>query len=110
MAKAKADTQDQTKQEQKQAIVEIMQQDQTLGLYDEQPKDIQVEAEVKTEQVQVIPQQVKQTVDNLRNKVQKILQKRPSHYSLLMQDGRQVVVHKSLFDKTNMVVLSDVTN
>lgn len=41
------------------------------------------------------------------NKVRSIIQKRPSTYSLLMEDGRSVVVHKSMFDKNNMVILSD---
>lgn len=42
-----------------------------------------------------------------RNKVSRVIQKRPSHYSLLMEDGRQVVVHKSLFDRDRMIVLQD---
>ncbi len=42
-----------------------------------------------------------------RNKVSRIIQKRPSHYSLLMEDGRRVVVHKSLFDKDRMIILQD---
>lgn len=41
------------------------------------------------------------------NKAVKIVQKRPSHYSLLMEDGRQMVVHKSLFDKNTMTVKQD---
>jgi hypothetical protein len=41
------------------------------------------------------------------NKAVKIIQKRPSHYSLLMEDGRQMVVHKSLFDKSTMTVIED---
>ena len=41
------------------------------------------------------------------NKAIKIIQKRPSHYSLLMEDGRQMVVHKSLFDKNTMTVRQD---
>lgn len=42
-----------------------------------------------------------------RNKVKMVIQKRPSHYSLLMEDGRQVVVHKSLFDRDRMIILQD---
>jgi len=42
-----------------------------------------------------------------KNKVQRVIQKRPSHYCLLMEDGRQVVVHKSLFDKDKMIILQD---
>lgn len=42
-----------------------------------------------------------------KNKVSRIIQKRPSHYNLLMEDGRQVVVHKSLFDRDRMIVLQD---
>jgi hypothetical protein len=38
------------------------------------------------------------------NKVRKIIQKRPSHYSLLMEDGRQVIVKKALFDKSTMTI------
>ena len=41
------------------------------------------------------------------NKAVKIVQKRPSHYNLLMEDGRQMVVHKSLFDKNTMTVKQD---
>lgn len=42
-----------------------------------------------------------------KNKVKMVIQRRPSHYSLLMEDGRQVVVHKSLFDKDRMIILQD---
>ncbi len=42
------------------------------------------------------------------NKVVRIIQKRPSHYSLLMEDGRQVLVHKSLFDKKTMTIQGDI--
>lgn len=41
------------------------------------------------------------------NKVKRVIQRRPSHYSLLMEDGRQMVVHKSLFDKNTMTVIED---
>jgi len=41
------------------------------------------------------------------NKAIKIIQKRPSHYSLLMEDGRQVVVHKALFNKDTMTIQED---
>lgn len=40
------------------------------------------------------------------NKVKKVLQRQPSHFRLLMEDGRQVVVHKSLFDRKNMIIVS----
>lgn len=42
------------------------------------------------------------------NKVVRIIQRRPSHYSLLMEDGRQVLVHKSLFDKKTMTIQGDI--
>lgn len=41
------------------------------------------------------------------NKVKEILQRSPTHYGLLMEDGRRVVVFKSLFDRNNMVLLSN---
>lgn len=63
---------------------------------------------VKEEIKENTTQEVKQfTPIQNRNKVQKIIQKRPSHYSLLMEDGRQLVVHKSIFDKERMIVLQD---
>lgn len=42
------------------------------------------------------------------NKVKRVIQRRPSHYSLLMEDGRQVLVHKSLFDKKTMTIQGDI--
>lgn len=42
------------------------------------------------------------------NKVKRVIQRRPSHYSLLMEDGRQMVVHKSLFDKKTMTIQGDI--
>lgn len=45
---------------------------------------------------------------NSTNKAVRIIQKRPSHYSLLMEDGRQVLVHKSLFDKKTMTIQGDI--
>lgn len=44
---------------------------------------------------------------NINNKVVKIIQKRPSHYSLLMEDGTTKVVHKTLFDKSTMTIVTD---
>lgn len=44
---------------------------------------------------------------NINNKVAKIIQKRPSHYSLLMLDGTTKLVHKSLFDKSTMTIVTD---
>lgn len=41
------------------------------------------------------------------NKVERIIRRRPSHYNLLMEDGREVVVHKALFDKSTMTVKED---
>lgn len=60
----------------------------------------------------IIEQTTQQSVDqntttNQSNKVIKIIQKRPSHYSLLMSDGTTKVVHKSLFDKSTMTIISD---
>lgn len=60
----------------------------------------------------IIEQTTQQSVDqntttNPSNKVIKIIQKRPSHYSLLMLDGTTKVVHKSLFDKSTMTIISD---
>ena len=46
--------------------------------------------------------------ENNTNKAVKIIQKRPSHYSLLMEDGRQVLVHKSLFDRKTMTIQGDI--
>lgn len=42
------------------------------------------------------------------NKVKRVIQRRPSHYSLLMEDGRQVLVHKSLFDRKTMTIQGDI--
>ena len=54
------------------------------------------------------PEVKKNTIEEKNsNKAVKIIQKRPSHYSLLMEDGRQMVVHKSLFDKSTMTVIED---
>ena len=62
----------------------------------------------KEEVIEDTTQKTKQfTPVQNRNKVKKIIQRRPSHYSLLMEDGRQVIVHKSLFDKERMIVLQD---
>ena len=47
------------------------------------------------------------TTTNVNNKVAKIIQRRPSHYSLLMLDGTTKVVHKSLFDKSTMTIITD---
>ena len=64
----------------------------------------------------IIEQTTQQSVDqnttpdsitNTSNKVAKIIQKRPSHYSLLMSDGTTKVVHKTLFDKSTMTIISD---
>lgn len=73
---------------------------------DNTPEEINniVEEEVKENNTQEVKQFT--PIQN-RNKVQKIIQKRPSHYSLLMEDGRQLVVHKSIFDKERMIVLQD---
>lgn len=73
---------------------------------DNTPEEISniVEEEVKENNTQEVKQFT--PIQN-RNKVQKIIQKRPSHYSLLMEDGRQLVVHKSIFDKERMIVLQD---
>ena len=50
--------------------------------------------------------QEENTNSNNTNKVERVLQRQPSHYRLLMEDGRQVVVHKSLFDRKNMIIVS----
>jgi hypothetical protein len=73
---------------------------------DNTPEEINniVEEEVKENNTQEVKQFT--PIQN-RNKVQSIIQKRPSHYSLLMEDGRQLVVHKSIFDKERMIVLQD---
>lgn len=64
----------------------------------------------------IIEQTTEQSIDqnttpdnttNISNKVAKIIQKRPSHYSLLMLDGTTKVVHKSLFDKSTMTIITD---
>lgn len=64
----------------------------------------------------IIEQTTQQSVDqnttpdsitNLSNKVAKIIQRRPSHYSLLMLDGTTKVVHKTLFDKSTMTIVND---
>lgn len=68
------------------------------------PEEIIVKETIKEEEVKT-PIEVKNTSNDKR--VRKVIQKRPSHYSLLMEDGRQIVVHKSLFDKKNMVLLSN---
>lgn len=45
---------------------------------------------------------------NNSNKAVRIIQTRPSHYSLLMQDGTHKVVHKTLFDRSTMTILTDL--
>lgn len=51
-----------------------------------------------------IEEKINNTINDNSNKVRRIIQKKPSHYKLLMEDGRQIVLHKSLFDKKNMIV------
>lgn len=54
-----------------------------------------------------IPEKENTIEEKNTNKVVRIIQRRPSHYSLLMEDGRQLVVHKSLFNKNTMTVKGD---
>ena len=84
------------------STTEDIQIQQSIVEQNNTPEEIIVNETIK-EEVKA-PIQEKNTSND--NKVSKIIQRRPSHYSLLMQDGRQVVVHKSLFDRATMTIKS----
>jgi hypothetical protein len=73
----------------------------------EQTTVMETVAEVKESIDNTIEDITPEVKENTNNKVIRIIQKRPSHYNLLMEDGTSKVVHKSLFDKVNMVVKSE---
>lgn len=118
------------KDTQKQNIIDIMQSDEQLNMYDETLNQNTTPSETRStidntigntpdiEQDTIgdnqndIPVNNKSTTvdksnSTTNNKAVKIIQRRPSHYSLLMEDGRQIVVHKSMFDRGTMTVITD---
>lgn len=84
--------------------IEDIQKEETVIEENNIPEETIIKETIKEEEVKT-PIEVKNTSNDKR--VRKVIQKRPSHYSLLMEDGRQIVVHKSLFDKKNMILLSN---
>lgn len=119
-----------SKDTQKQNIIDIMQSDEQSNMYDEtlhqsttpseegstidntigNTPDIKqdtIEDKQNDTPVNKKDTTVDKTNSTTNNKAARIIQKRPSHYSLLMEDGRQIVVHKSMFDKHTMTVLTD---
>lgn len=118
------------KDTQKQNIIDIMQSDEQLNMYDETLNQSTTQSETRStidntigntpdiEQDTIGDRQndtpvnnksttVDKTNSTTNNKAARIVQRRPSHYSLLMEDGRQIVVHKSMFDRGTMTVITD---
>lgn len=83
--------------------IEDIQVEESIVEENNTPEEIIVKETIKEE----VKASKKENSTSNRNKVSKIIQRRPSHYNLLMEDGRSVVVHKSLFDRKNMVLLSN---
>ena len=115
-----------TKHTQKQNIIDIMQSDEQSNMYDEtldqsttqsavdntitSTPDIQQDSIGDTQNdtpVNTKSTTVDKTNSTTNNKAARIIQKRPSHYSLLMEDGSRIVVHKSMFDKQTMTIKTD---
>ena len=115
-----------TKHIQKQNIIDIMQSDEQSNMYDEtldqsttqsavdntigNTPDIQQDSIGDTQNdtpVNTKSTTVDKTNSTTNNKAARIIQKRPSHYSLLMEDGSRIVVHKSMFDKQTMTIKTD---
>ena len=115
-----------TKHTQKQNIIDMMQSDEQSNMYDEtldqsttqsavdntiaSTPDIQQDSIGDTQNdtpVNTKSTTVDKTNSTTNNKAARIIQKRPSHYSLLMEDGSRIVVHKSMFDKQTMTIKTD---
>ena len=115
-----------TKHTQKQNIIDIMQSDEQSNMYDEtldqsttqsavdntigNTPDIQQDSigdKQNDTPVNTKSTTVDKTNSTTNNKAARIIQKRPSHYSLLMEDGSRIVVHKSMFDKQTMTIKTD---
>lgn len=119
-----------SKDTQKQNIIDMMQSDAQSNMYDETldqnttPSEVGSTIDNTIDNTPDIKQDsigdkqndtpvntksttVDKTNSTTNNKAARIIQKRPSHYSLLMEDGSRIVVHKSMFDKSTMTVLTD---
>ena len=115
-----------TKHTQKQNIIDMMQSDEQSNMYNEtldqsttqsavdstigNTPDIQqdsIEDKQNDTPVNNKSTTIDKTNNTTNNKAARIIQKRPSHYSLLMEDGTHRIVHKSMFDKQTMTVLTD---
>lgn len=83
--------------------IEDIQVEESIVEENNTPEEIIVKETIKEE----VKAPIKEKNTSNSNKVSKIIQRRPSHYNLLMEDGRSVVVHKSLFDRKNMIILSN---
>ena len=115
-----------TKHTQKQNIIDMMQSDEQSNMYNEtldqsttqsavdntisNTPDIQQDSigdKQNDTPVNTKSTTVDKTNSTTNNKAARIIQKRPSHYSLLMEDGSRIVVHKSMFDKQTMTIKTD---
>jgi hypothetical protein len=115
-----------TKHTQKKNIIDMMQSDEQLNMYNEtldqsttqSAVDITIGNTPDIQQDSIADKQndtpvntksttVDKTNSTTNNKAARIIQKRPSHYSLLMEDGSRIVVHKSMFDKQTMTIKAD---
>lgn len=100
-----------TKHIQKQNIIDMMQSDEQLNMYDETLDQSTTQNQTQSTIANTPANTPSTTIDHTKsthnNKVSRIIQKRPAHYSVLMQDGTRRIVHKSMFDKQTMTIKSD---
>lgn len=100
-----------TKDIQKQNIIDMMQSDEQSNMYDQTLDQSTTQSETQNTITNTPANNKSTTVDKTNstrnNKVSTIIQKRPAHYNLLMQDGTRRIVHKSMFDKQTMTIKTD---